>query len=107
MAKKKTVTLKKFVIDHNVRCERIIPVADSINTPCPAKHSKLWEGKTVAFQLTREQALQLARVLLAATQEWDKISITAWRYQKRKKDGTYPLTITSEIEPEPGVVRHD
>jgi len=99
MAKKKTITLKKFVVGQNVRCERIIPVADSKNTPCPAKHSKLWKGTPVAFQLTREQALQLARVLLAATQEWDTISITAWRYKKRK-DGTYPLTITSEVESE-------
>ena len=66
---------------------------------CPAKHSKNWKGNTVAVQLTKEQAVQLARVLLSATQEWDQISITAWRYQKRK-DGTYPLTVTSEIQPE-------
>ena len=100
MAKQKTATLKKLIIDSNVRCERIIPVADSINTPCPAKHSKAWKGSTIALQLTKDQAIQLARVLLAATQEWDHVNITAFRYQKRRSDGTYPVTVTSEIEPE-------
>jgi hypothetical protein len=92
-------SVKKITVNQNVRCERIIPVENSINTPCPANHSKLWKGNTVAFQLTKEQAVQLARVLLAATQEWDHISITAFRYQRRK-DGTYPVTVTSVVEPE-------
>ena len=90
---------KKITVDQNVRCKRIIPIEDSINTPCTANHSKLWNGNMVALQLTKEQAVHLARVLLAATQEWDHISITAFRYQKQK-DGTYPVTVTSVVEPE-------
>jgi hypothetical protein len=53
------------------------------------------ELQTVGLRLTREQALHLARVLLAVTQEWVEIDITAYRFKRRSSDGTYPVTVTS------------
>jgi hypothetical protein len=74
-------------IDPNVRCLRVYPVEDSQKT--------VPELKTIGIKMTREQALHLARVLLAVTQEWDEIDVTAYRFDKRKSDGTYHITVTS------------
>jgi hypothetical protein len=95
---KARASVKQITVDQNVRTRRIYPVEDTINTPCPARHSKNWKGDTVAFSLTKEQAIHLARVLLAATQEWDEIAVVAWRRQKRKSDGTYPITVSSVVD---------
>jgi hypothetical protein len=74
-------------IDPNVRCLRVYPVEDS-----PKSLSEL---KTIGIKMTRDQAVHLARVLMAVTQEWDEIDITAYRFDKREKDGTYHITVTS------------
>lgn len=79
-------SVKSLTINQNVRCQRIIPVEGS------AKQTS--ELHTVAFTLTKEEAIHLARVLLAATQEWDVVDITGFRLQKRA-DGTFPITVTS------------
>ena len=92
-------SVKSLTVDQNVRCQRIIPVEDSQNTPCSGKHSARWTGKTIALHLTKDQAVHLARVLLAATQEWNEIDVTAFRLQRRA-DGTYPVTVTSAESPE-------
>ncbi len=65
---------------------RIYPTED---TPKNVK-----DLKTIGIRLNREQAIHFARVLLATTQEWDEIDITAYRFEKRKKDGTYHITVT-------------
>ncbi|MFC1618911.1 hypothetical protein ACFL45_03100 [Candidatus Neomarinimicrobiota bacterium] len=77
-------------IDPNVRCQRIFPTEDTKRT--------ISDLQTVGIKLSKDQAIHLARVLLAVTQEWDEIDITAYRFEKRKKDGTYHLTITSQVE---------
>jgi hypothetical protein len=46
--------------------------------------------------LNKEQAIHLASVLLALSHKWDIIDLTGYRYNKRKSDNTYTLTITSE-----------
>ncbi len=74
-------------IDPNVRCQRIYPVEDSRKT--------VLELKTIGIKLSRDQAIHLARVLLAVTQEWDQVDLTAYRFDKRKSDGTYHITVTS------------
>ncbi len=74
-------------IDPNVRCLRVYPVEDS--------RKSVPELKTIGIKMTREQAVHLARVLLAVTQEWDEIDVTAYRFDKRKSDGTYHITVTS------------
>ena len=43
-------------------------------------------------------AIHLARVLLAASQEWEEIDIKAWRVYKRQTDNTYNVTVTSAVE---------
>ena len=95
---RQSITLKNLSIDENERCQRIIPVADSINTPCPAQHSKKWKGNTIAIHLTKDEAIHLAAVLLAATQHWKEISVTARRLQRRHADGTYSIRVTSAAE---------
>jgi len=83
-------SVKSLTVNQNVRCLRIIPVEGS--------KKQTSDLKTVAITLTKEQAIHLARVLLAATQEWETIDITGFRFQRRKSDGTYPVTVTSMVD---------
>jgi hypothetical protein len=78
---------KSIKVDPNVRCLRIYPVEDTTKDV-----KKL---KTVGLKLSRDQAIHLARVLLAVSQEWDEVDITAYRLEKRKSDGTHQVTVTS------------
>ena len=77
---------KSVKIDTNVRCNRIYPVEGT--------EKNVSELKTVGMKLSKDQAIHLARVLLAVSQEWEEIEITAYRL-KRRSDGTYQLTVTS------------
>jgi len=78
-----------IVVDPNLRCLRIYPTEKS--------DKSLRELKTVGIKLSREQAIDLARALLAGTQEWEEIEITAYRFKRRKRDGTYHITISSYV----------
>jgi hypothetical protein len=90
MAKKPSRrTARSIQIDTNVRCNRIYPVEGT-------KRS-ITELQSVGVRLNCNQALHLARVLLAVTQEWDEVEITAYRKDRRASDGTYPITVTSRI----------
>ena len=80
-------------IDPNVRCVRVYPTEDT--------SKNITDLKTIGIRLDREQALHLSRVLLAVTQEWNEIDITAYRFEKRKFDGTYHITVT-HFQPEEG-----
>ncbi len=80
----------KIGIDPNVRCERVYPTEDSKRTVA--------DLQTIGIKLTREQAIHLARVLLAVSQDWDEVEITAYRFKRRLEDGTYPVTVTSQLE---------
>ena len=88
-------SVKALTVNQNVRCQSVIPDPEGQRTQCPARHSARWRGDTVGFQLTKQQAIDLAKVLLAGSQDWQQIDVTIWRFQKRKTDGTYPLTVTS------------
>jgi hypothetical protein len=74
-------------IDRNLRCLRVYP-AEGTN-----KSTK--DLKTVGLQFSKKQALHLARLLLLVTQQWDTVDITAYRYARRRIDGTYHVTVTS------------
>ena len=91
---KKRVSAGSIKIDANVRCQRIYPVEDNQH---PAK--TISNLKTVGIKLTRDQAIHLARVLLAGAQEWEEIDVTAWRIYKRQSDNSYNVTVTSAIKP--------
>jgi len=52
------------------------------------------ELKTVGIKLSKDQAIHLARILLAVSQEWEEIDITAFRL-KRRLDGTYQINVTN------------
>ena len=86
---KKRQAVSSIRIDPNVRCLRIYPVEDNRSTKTIA------DLKTVGIKLSHEQAIHLARVLLAAAQEWNEIDITAWRVYRRQSDGTYNVTVTT------------
>ena len=92
---KRRVSASSIKIDTNVRCQRIYPVED--NKQGTRTIASL---KTVGIKLTRGQAVHLARVLLAASQEWEEIDVTAWRVYKRRTDNTYNVTVTSSVAPE-------
>lgn len=74
-------------IDPNIRAARIYPVEDT--------KKEVSDLKTVGIKLTREQAIKLATALLAMAQEYDEIELTGHRFERRKNDSTYPLTVTS------------
>jgi hypothetical protein len=78
---------KSITVNPNVRCLRIYPVENTNKT--------VGELQTIGIKLSKEQAVHLARVLLAVSQEWDELEITARRFEKRKSDGTYPTTVTT------------
>ncbi|HEV3276834.1 MAG TPA: hypothetical protein VG860_08450 [Terriglobia bacterium] len=54
--------------------------------------------KTIGIKLTKDQAIHLARVLLAVSQDWDEMEITGWRFDRRQSDGTYHVTVTSQLD---------
>jgi hypothetical protein len=89
---KKRKAASSIKINPNVRCLRIYPVEDNRSS-----RKTISELKTVGIKLSREQAIHLARVLLAAAQEWDEMGITAWRVYRRQSDGTYNLTVTTAV----------
>jgi hypothetical protein len=91
-ATKKRKSASSIKIDPNVRCLRIYPVEDNQES-----RKTISDLKTVGIKLSREQAIHLARVLLAAAQEWDEMDITAWRVYKRQSDGTYNVTVTTAV----------
>jgi hypothetical protein len=78
---------KSITVNANVRCLRVYPVKGT--------NKNVKSLKTVGLKLSKEQATHLARVLLAVTQEWEELEITARRFKKRKSDGTYPITVTT------------
>lgn len=77
---------RSIVIDPNVRADRIYPTEQT--------QKSVADLKTVGFKLSREQAVHLARVLLAAAQEWDEVDVTGYRLDRRS-DGTYHITVTT------------
>lgn len=73
-------------ISPKLRCERVYPIQGTKKTVA--------ELKTIGFKLNRDQAINLARVLLAVSQDWSGIDVTVFR-SKRFSDGTSPITITT------------
>lgn len=55
----------------NVRCNKIYPALDTTK--------QISTLKTVAFQLSKEQAIDLAKKLLGAAQSSNKVDVTAFR----------------------------
>ena len=78
---------RSISIDSNVRCLKVYPVEGT------DKSTK--DMKTIGIKLSKQQATHMARVLLAVTQDWEEIDITAYRMKRRGSDGTYHVTITN------------
>jgi hypothetical protein len=76
-------------VDPNVRCLRVYPTEGTKRT--------ISDIQTAGIRLSKEQAIHLARVLSAVTQQWDEVDITAYRFEKPQEDGTYRLTILSQV----------
>jgi hypothetical protein len=71
MTRKAATSIK---VDPNVRCLRIYPTEDT--------QKNVKKLKTVGIKLSRERAIHLARILLAVTQEWDEVDLTAYRLER-------------------------
>jgi hypothetical protein len=65
------LTPRQIRLVGTVPCERIYPVEGTVKTTA--------DLKTVGFKLNREQAIHLARVILAVTQDWQEVDITGFR----------------------------
>jgi hypothetical protein len=82
---KKTIT--SLTIDTHVRCLQIFP---------KEKEAAYKELATMGVKLSREEALHLARAILAATQEWEEVELVVHRFDKRNSDNTYLLSVVPE-----------
>jgi hypothetical protein len=87
MPRKSPMSIK---VDGNVRCLRVYPAKDTKRT--------VENLETIGIKMNREQAIQLARVLLAVSQDWEEIDITGFRLRPRKADGTYGVTVTGRVD---------
>lgn len=76
-------------VDGNVRCLRLYPTKGTKRT--------VENLETVGIKMNREQAIQLARVLLAVSQDWEEVDITGYRLRPRKSDGTFGVTVTGYV----------
>jgi hypothetical protein len=85
VASNKRMSAAGIRVNPNVRCKHVYPVQDTLK--------QVADLKTVGFRLDRNQAIDLARVLLSVAQESDEIDVTAFRFQKRKEDQTYRITV--------------
>ena len=74
-------------VNPNVRALKIYPIDGT------AKNTE--QLQTVGIQLSKDQAIHLAGVLLAMAQDYERIDITGYRLRPRKSDGTYDVTVTS------------
>lgn len=76
-------------VDPNVRAVRVYPTEQT--------KREVKNLQTVGIKLSRQQSIHLARVLLAMTQDFDFLDITAYRLEPRKSDKTYQVTVTGVI----------
>jgi hypothetical protein len=79
--------LTSLTIDTHVRCRQIFP---------KETEAAYQELETMGVKLSREEALHLARAILAATQEWEEVELVVHRFDKRKSDNTYLLSVVPE-----------
>lgn len=89
-AKTKRKSASSVAVDTNVRCLRVYPTEGTKRAVA--------DLQSVGIKLSREQAIHLARILLVVTQDWDEVDITAYRFDKRREDDLYRLTITSQVD---------
>jgi hypothetical protein len=85
--KTKRRSARSIAIQTNIRCQRIYPTKET--------QKSVSDLETVGIKLNKDQAIHLARVLLAVTQDWDVIDITGYRLEKPNSAGLYRLTVTS------------
>jgi hypothetical protein len=79
--------LTSLTIDTHVRCKQIFP---------KEKEAAYKDLTTMGVKLSREEALHLARAILAATQEWEEMELVVHRFDKRQADNTYLLSVVPE-----------
>ncbi len=84
MPKKPLTTL---TVDTHIRCQQIYP---------KEHEAQYRELKTVGVRLSQNEARHLAAALLAAAQEWQEVELVVHRFDKRKSDNTYLLTVVPE-----------
>lgn len=84
MAKKSMINLN---VDLRGRCLQVFP---------PPEAEAYRELPTVRFRLNRQQAQHLACALLAAIQEWEEVEVVVHRFERRRSDGAFLLTVLPE-----------
>lgn len=75
-------------VDLRCRCLEVFP---------PPEAEPFRELATFRFRLNREQACQLARALLAATQEWEEMEVVVHRFEGRRRDGAFLVSVLPEF----------
>ena len=81
MPKKSIINLG---VDLKSRCLKVFP---------PPEAEPYRDLANFRFRLNRDQALQLARALLAATQEWEEVEVVVHRFERRKSDGAFLVSV--------------
>ncbi len=75
----------RITVDTHLRCLKVYPPEGA--------GPDLAALPTVGVKLSREQAVALARVLLAGAQEWDEMELVAFRGEKSESGDTYLLAV--------------
>ncbi len=85
MPKKSIINLG---VDLRCRCLKVFPPPDA---------EAYRDLATLRFRLNREQAYQLARALLAATQDWEEVEVVVHRFERRPRDGAFLVSVLPEF----------
>ena len=80
-------TVRAITVNSNVRALRLSPVENN--------NGQIADLQTIGMTLDQGQAVHLATVLLVAAQEWDRIIITGYRFERHRQSGTYHVTVTT------------
>jgi hypothetical protein len=81
----KRISPKSITVKSNLKVDKVYPLLET--------KKAMDELKTIGIQLSKSQAVDLARILLAVSQEWDEIDLTFYRHPT--SEGKFRGTITT------------
>ena len=82
----KRISPKSITVKSNLKVDKVYPLLETRKT--------MGELKTIGVQLSKSQAIELSRILLAVTQDWEVVDLTF--YRKPSGDGKFRGTIATK-----------
>ena len=82
----KRISPKNISVKSNLKVNKVYPLLDT--------KKDIKDLKTVGIQLSKNQAIELSRILLAVSQDWEVVDLTF--YRNPSSDGKFRGTITTK-----------